>query len=62
MIDKEKQNHTDFPEDSDEERLLFTRIAEAWALSEQAELEMEAMNTPDPELPDSFYDAMNAIV
>lgn len=62
MIDKEKQNHTDFPEDSDEERLLFTRIAEAWALSEQTELEMEAMNTPDPELPDSFYDAMNAIV
>lgn len=62
MIDKEKQNHTDFPEDSDEERLLFTRIAEAWALSEQTELEMEAMNTPDPELPDSFFDAMNAIV
>lgn len=62
MIDKEKQNHTDYPEDSDEERLLFTRLAEAWALSEQTELEIESMNAPDPELPDSFYDAMNAIV
>lgn len=62
MSVQEKTPHTDYPADTEEERLLFTRIAEAWALSEQTELEMEAMNTPDPELPDSFYDAMNAIV
>ena len=62
MSVKEKTLHTDYPADTEEERLLFTRIAEAWALSEQTELEMEAMSTPDPELPDSFYDAMNAIV
>lgn len=62
MSVQEKTPHTDYPADTEGERLLFTRIAEAWALSEQTELEMEAMNTPDPELPDSFYDAMNAIV
>ena len=62
MSVQEKTPHTDYPADTEEERLLFTRIAEAWALSEQTELEMEAMNTSNPELPDSFYDAMNAIV
>ena len=62
MSVQEKTPHTDYPADTEEERLLFTRIAEAWALSEQTELEMEAMSAPDPEMPDSFYDAMNAIV
>lgn len=62
MIDGAKGKKPDYPEDSEEERLLYTRIAEAWALSEQTELEMDTINTPDPELPDAFYDAMNAIV
>lgn len=57
-LDK-KQN--DFPHDTEEEKVIFKSVAEAWINAEQTEIELSTLGKPDPEYSENFWNAMNDI-
>lgn len=57
-LDK-KQN--DFPHDTEEEKVIFKSVAEAWINAEQTEIELSTLGKPDPEYSENFWNAMNDV-
>ena len=61
MVDIKKNQQNTPPVDSPEEELLFKSVAEACAISEQTELDMAAMQEPEPQYSEDFWKKMNAV-